>query len=141
MPQPEVDAPRFFSLPAMRYQDHYVWLVLVSAMDIILTALVLFVWEGEEANPIAESIISTMGFGWAILFKFGMMLAVVVVCEVIGRRNDRQGKRLATTAVIINSTPVIYTFALLLNSGPPRETTTMHPASSVPALVAQHESV
>ena len=121
IPRPEGPPPTFFSMPAMRYQDHYVWLVLVSAMDIILTALVLYVWEGEEANPMAEAIISNMGFGWAILFKFGMMLTAVVVSEVVGRIDDRKGRKLATVAVLINAFPVVYTFALLMKSGPPPE--------------------
>ncbi len=111
--------PSFLSVPEMRYQNAYVWLVLVSALDIILTLLVLYVWEGEEANPLTDMIIRDMGFGWAILFKFGMMLFAIIACEVIGRRNDRAGRRLARLAVAINSIPVIFTFALLHFSGPP----------------------
>ncbi len=111
--------PRFLSVPEMRYQNAYVWLVLVSALDIILTLLVLYVWQGQEANPMTDMIIRDMGFGWAILFKFGMMLFAIIACEVIGRRRDRAGRRLARIAVAINALPVVYTFALLLFAGPP----------------------
>lgn len=117
--QPRRRLPRFLSLPEMRYQNRYVWLVFVSAMDVILTMLVLLVWQGSEVNPIADSIIYHRGFGWAIAFKFAMMLTVVLVCEVAGRISDRTGRKLATAAVVINALPVAYTLVLLLFSGPP----------------------
>ncbi len=116
---PKRRLPRFLSLPEMRYQNRYVWLVFVSALDIILTMLVIYVWKGSEANPIAGFIIYGRGLGWAIAFKFAMMLTVVIVCEVIGRISDRTGRRLATAAVVINALPVAYTLALLFSSGPP----------------------
>lgn len=105
--------PTFFSIPEMRYQSAYVYLVFVSALDIVLTGLVLYRWNGDEVNPIAAEIIRQMGFGWALLFKFGMMLVAVIVCEVIGRRSDRVGRRLAVAAVIINGLPVVYTLVVL----------------------------
>jgi len=116
---PKRRLPRFLSLPEMRYQNRYVWLVFVSAMDVILTMLVLFVWKGSEVNPVAESIIYGRGIGWAIAFKFAMMLTVVLVCEVAGRISDMTGRKLATAAVVINALPVAYTLVLLLFSGPP----------------------
>lgn len=116
------DSPRtvkFFSLPEMRYQSAYVWLVFVSALDILLTLLVLYLWEGEEANPIARSVIHQRGFVWVIAYKFAMMLVAVIACEVVGRISDRAGRRLAVVAVIINGFPVALTFALLMLVGPP----------------------
>ena len=49
--------PPFLSTPEMHYQNAYVWLVFVSVLDIVLTKLVLFVWEGYEANPVAAAVI------------------------------------------------------------------------------------
>ncbi len=102
----------------MRYQNAYVWLVFVSALDIIMTKVVLNHFEGDEANPIAQRVIDDFGFGWAILFKFAMMLVAVIACEMLGRHNDRAGRRLAVVAVIINAIPVVFTFALLRVVGP-----------------------
>ena len=45
------------ALPEMRYQDTYVWLVLVSALDVMLTMLMLSFWESHEVNPIAAAVI------------------------------------------------------------------------------------
>ena len=110
--------PRFLSVPEMRYQNAYVWLVLVSALDIMLTMLVLYAWKGVEVNPIAAAILKQMGFVWLIIFKFATVVFVVVICEVIGRKKDRMGRTLAYAAVFINALPVAYTFVLLSRSGP-----------------------
>ena len=110
--------PRFLSIPEMRYQDAYVWLVLVSFLDIVLTWLVLYVWSGQEVNPIAAAVIEHWGFTWTIIFKFATVVFVVIICEVIGRRKDRTGRALAIAAVVINALPVAFTFALLLGADP-----------------------
>jgi len=111
--------PPFLSLPPMRYQNRYVWLILVSALDLILTMLVLYVWTGYEVNPVAASVIQTMGFGGAIGLKFGLVLLVILICELVGRRRDRDGRSLATGAILISAVPVVYTFILLFRAGPP----------------------
>ena len=116
--------PHFLSLPPMRYQNAYVWLVFVSALDVFLTMLVLFWWTGREVNPIAGAIIDHMGFAWTIVFKFALIILVIVICEVVGRRNDRTGRSLAIAAVMISAIPVVYSFALLFKAAPPIHTTT-----------------
>ena len=105
-------------MPPMRYQNAYLWLVFVSALDVFLTSLVLYVWDGYEVNPIVGAIVSRMGFGWTVAFKFAMCVLVIIICEVVGRRRDRAGRRLAVAAVIINSFPVVFGFALLLAAEP-----------------------
>jgi len=110
--------PGFFSLPEMRYQSCYVWLVLISALDIILTKLVLEVWYGYEVNPVARAVIDQTGFIGAIGLKFGIVVFVILICEAVGRFRDRDGRVLATGSILISATPVIYTFVLLLSAGP-----------------------
>jgi hypothetical protein len=102
----------------MRYQNAYVWLVFVSVLDVFLTMLVLYVWEGHEVNPIAAAVIMHMGFDWTIVFKLALILLVIVICEVVGRRRDELGRALSTMAVVISAFPVAYTFALLFRHGP-----------------------
>ncbi len=106
--------PGWLHMPEMRYQNAYVWLVLVSALDVMLTLIVLVAMGGFEVNPIAAAVIDTQGFTWAIVFKFAIVVMVVLICEVVGRLHDRSGRKLARAAIVINSLPVIYTFALLL---------------------------
>ena len=118
MPNDSRSRPSFLSLPAMRYQNTYVWLVFVSALDVFLTMLVLFWWTGRELNPIADAIIQHMGFTWTIAFKFALIVLVIVICEIVGRYNDRTGRKLAVAAVIISAAPVAYSFALLFKAPP-----------------------
>jgi hypothetical protein len=122
-PQPhpflEHEKPPFLSLPQMRYQNSYVWLILVSALDLILTMLVLFVWDGHEVNPVAAAVIAHVGFIGAIGLKFGIVILVILTCELVGRRSDRDGRTLARGAILISAVAVIYTFGLLVHAGPP----------------------
>lgn len=112
-------AVEFLDMPEMRYQNAYVWLVLVASLDVVLTMLVLFVWRGYEVNPIAAMVIETMGIGWAIGFKYALVVLVIVICESLGRRDDRYGWWLSMLAILLNLIPVVYTFILLLISEPP----------------------
>jgi hypothetical protein len=107
-----------WSLPPMRYPNHYTWLLLASALDVMLTLLVLYIWEGGEVNPFAAAVISHFGFQWAIVFKFATVLLVIMICEYVGRRNDASGRRLALVALAISAGVVAYTFILLFRAGP-----------------------
>ncbi len=119
---PQIDPPEprpsFWSNPQVRYPNAYTWVVLVASLDGLLTLFVLYLWEGHEVNPIAAAVIETMGPYWAVLFKLATVVLVLVICEVLGRRDDRTGRRLATAAVVVNALPVAYSFALLLRAGP-----------------------
>jgi hypothetical protein len=116
---PQLAAVPWLALPEMRYQNAYVWLLLISFLDVLLTFLVLYEWDGHEANPIAHAIIEQMGLVWAALFKFASVLLVIIICETVGRRRDRTGRGLSRVAVAISAFPVAYTLALLLRTGPP----------------------
>jgi hypothetical protein len=111
--------PHFLSLPPMRYPSAYVWLVFASTLDVILTYLVLYYWEGFEANPIAAAVIAQKGFVWAIAFKFALIVLSILMCELVGRLRDRDGKRLAVLCVVIAALPVVYTLTLLSRVPPP----------------------
>lgn len=100
-------------MPQMRYQSAYLWLVLISALDVMLTMVVLMALEGFEVNPVAAAVIDTMGFPGATAFKFGVVVLVVVICEIVGRKDDRSGRNLITAAILISALPVAYSFALI----------------------------
>jgi hypothetical protein len=105
--------PRWLSAPPMRYPNLYVWFVFVSAMDVLLTKVILRFRNAEEVNPITAAIIETWGFNGAIIFKFCLVLFVIIVCEVVGRKRDRLGRGLAVVGVIVSASPVVYSFVLL----------------------------
>ena len=97
----------------MLYPNAYVWLVFVSAMDVMLTWRILEA-GGTEVNPIARAVIEPWGLGGAIAFKFGLILFVIGVTELAGRQRDRLGRFLAYLAVGLSAAPVAYSLALLL---------------------------
>ena len=110
---PAEPALAFKSLPPMRYPFLYMWFVVVSSLDIMLTWLVLDQHGGYEVNPLAALVIEYWGLPGAIGFKFSLTLFVIIICEVIGRRRDRTARRLARWSVGVSSLPPVYTTALV----------------------------
>ena len=108
------------SLQPMLYPDEYVWFVLVSSMDIMLTWVILK-YDGVEVNPLARAVIDYWGLTGAILFKYSLMLFVIIVCEVVGRqRGAGAGRLLIRTGIIVSAIPMVYSFFLLYTSDIPQ---------------------
>jgi len=104
------------SVPVL-YPNHYTWLVFVSALDVMLTWVVL--WSGgREANVLAHHVINTFGLPGLVAFKFALVLLVIVICETIGRRSDRAGRRFAMFAIAFTCLPVVMSFVLLGSPAP-----------------------
>jgi hypothetical protein len=97
----------------VRYPNEYVWFVFVSALDLMLTWIVLH-FGGREANGIANTILQRFGLVGFVIFKFALVVLVICLCEVIGRHNDRVARRIATFAVAITCLPVLLSIVLLL---------------------------
>ena len=97
----------------MRYPNEYVWFLLFSTMDVMLTWVILTM-GGMEVNPVAAAVIDHWGLPGAIAFKFSLMLAVVLACETIGRRSDRVARNLAQAAVVVSAMPVLFSLSLLV---------------------------
>ena len=120
----------FFDRPPMRYPNEYVWLVFVSCLDLTLTWLILEGLGGDEVNPLAEmillslkgepanpfdnSVMSLAGYHGLILFKFSLILFVILVCEIVGRSKDVMARRLARFGVAISAFPVVVSLHLLI---------------------------
>ena len=98
--------------PQMLYQDEYVWLLFVSAMDLMLTWLVLGL-GGVEVNPVADAVHLAWGFSGMIVFKLCLVLLVVLICETIGRRQPQRGRTLARVAVAISAVPMVVSLSQL----------------------------
>jgi hypothetical protein len=97
----------------MRYQNVYVWFIFVSALDIMLTWIVLF-HGGREANLLANAVLHRFGLPGIVTFKFALVILIVVLCEIIGRRDHSAGRRLAKWALAISAVPVVLAFCQLL---------------------------
>lgn len=102
--------------PHLRYPWAYVLFVLASTLDILLTWLILAL-GGAEVNPIADAVLKFHGLWGVIGFKFSLTVFVILMCEVIGRRRETTGLRLAQCAVGITALPVVLSLWLLVNRG------------------------
>ncbi len=99
--------------PPLRYPTAYLVFVIVSAWDLIYTWLILSM-GGHEVNPIARAVLNYHDYGGMVAFKFTLVALVVVLCEVIGRRNEQTGRRLAIWAAGVTCLPVAFAMAQLL---------------------------
>ncbi len=100
----------------MLYATAYKWFVLTSAVDIVLTWFILLL-GGSEVNILADAVIAHAGLRGILIYKFCLVILVVIVCEVIGRRRPRVGRNLARLAIVITALPVILSVTQLLSAG------------------------
>lgn len=94
------------------YPDLYIWFVLLSSMDIMLTWKILE-YQGLEVNPIAALVIDYWGLPGAVGFKYALMVLIIVMCEVIGRERPVVGRRVITAGITLTAIVVTYAYGLL----------------------------
>jgi len=112
-PTPVQALRRVFSNKPMMFPNAYAWLLLFSAMDIMLTWVILSRPDGREVNPIADAIIANYGLTGAIVFKFALVLVFILVCEVVGRLRVSSGRILSRFGIAIAAFPVVWSLYLL----------------------------
>lgn len=95
------------------FPDHYSWFVLASTMDLLMTWVVLHS-GGIEANAIARYIIEKFDLYGTLVFKFAMVVLVVVICEVVGQRRYATGRALATWAIVVPASGVLMAVLVLM---------------------------
>ena len=100
-----------WSLP-VRHPNLYLWLIFVSALDVILTRVVLF-FGGTEINPVADYVLLNWGRLGISLFKFIIVGFVIIVCEYIALRSHVISKRLAIVSIMISLVPVIWSCIII----------------------------
>ncbi len=111
-----MDQPKSNKIPllrAARYPQAYVWFIFVSAMDLMMTWVVLY-FGGQEVNVLADYILDRWALTGMVVYKFSLVVFVIFLCEVIGHYRPRLGRRLAIFSVLITLVPVIIAFTHLL---------------------------
>jgi hypothetical protein len=94
------------------FPNGYGWFVLVSALDIMLTWVVLHV-GGREANALAERVVYRFGLPGLLVYKFALVILVIGICEYVGRRNREKARKLLSVGIMITCMPVVLALALL----------------------------
>jgi hypothetical protein len=98
--------------PGVRYPNLYTWFVFVSALDAMFTYLVLHM-GGFEANQLAASVLERWGFRGMVIYKFTLITLVIVLCEVIGRRDDTWGGILGMFGIGMTCVPLVVALVIL----------------------------
>ena len=113
-----MDQPKSNRIPLLRvarYPQAYVWFIFVSAMDLMMTWIVLY-FGGQEVNVLADYILDRWALTGMVVYKFSLVVFVIFLCEVIGHYRPRLGRRLSIFAVFITLVPVIIAFTHLLGA-------------------------
>ena len=100
------------NLSPVLYENHYTWFVFVSALDVMLTWVILHA-GGREANHLAAAVLDRFGLEGLVVFKFALVILVIAICEVVGRKNIATGRRLASWAVALTCVPLLVAVGLL----------------------------
>jgi hypothetical protein len=87
------------------YPALYPWLVGLAVLDVLVTWLVLGM-GGREINFVARAVIDLGGVPGMAFLKLVTLIIVLGVCEYVGRREHRVGRRLAEWAVVANTIAV-----------------------------------
>lgn len=96
----------------MHYPNAYTWLLLVSAMDIMMTWVILL-FGGSEVNVIARWVIDHYGLPGMIIYKFALIVFFICICEIVGTLRHSTGWLLSRVSVGIGCIPVIWAMYLL----------------------------
>lgn len=97
------------SLPLERETSFF---ILASALDALLTYVLL---QGEhfvEANPVARFFLYHWGIQGMVYFKFAMVAFVCVIAQVIAARRHETARRLLYAATLIVASVVVYSMYL-----------------------------
>jgi len=96
----------------MHYPNAYVWLLLFSALDVMLTWVILL-FNGQEVNPVARWVIDKYELTGMIVYKFSLIVFFIIICEIVGTLKENTGWVLSRISVMIATVPVFWALYLL----------------------------
>jgi len=98
----------------VHFPNLYLWLVFLSALDVVLTRIILY-FGGIEVNPVADWVINIGGQMGMSLFKFFIVAFVILVCEYAATLDVKTARRLAIAGCCITALPVLWSSGLVLD--------------------------
>ncbi len=113
----KADNQKGFFRRQVLYPDRYAWFILASALDLLLTWVIL-VQGGLEANVVADLVIRRYGLWGLLAFKFGLVVFVVFVSEIVGQRRPALGRWLATWITLFPAMAAAFGLYLILKAMP-----------------------
>ncbi len=97
----------------MLYPQQYTWFLFLSCLDLLFTWTILHS-GGQELNWLAAKVIQHADLYGLVAYKFGWVVAIVLMIETIGKHRPPLGRRVAEWAVAITSVPVVIGALLLI---------------------------
>lgn len=95
------------------YPDAYVWFIVVSTLDLLVTGIILIL-GGQELNPVARQVHQHWDLLGLSVFKFIIVATVISLCQAIGRLRWHTGRSIAWLGVGVTTVPVIFGATQLL---------------------------
>ncbi|MEM1108344.1 MAG: DUF5658 family protein [Planctomycetota bacterium] len=90
----------------LRLPGAYLSYVGLSAMDALGTFLILAL-GGVEVNPVANAVLTHLGFPGMVLYKFIIVTLVILMCERIVREKPHAARRVMALAIGVTCIPVL----------------------------------
>ena len=97
----------------VHFPNLYLWLVFLSALDVVMTRIILY-FGGIEVNPVAKWVIEIGGQMGMSLFKFFIVAFVILVCEYAATLDVKTAKKLAIAGCCITALPVLWSSGLVM---------------------------
>jgi len=97
------------------YEDEYICLAVLSAINIVLTFLYLE-FGGYFINPFVDAVLQESGLIGLLSIKLFFVAAVVMGCETLGHRRTELGRKLITIVnllVLVAVGYVVFAFGLM----------------------------
>ncbi len=92
-PKPETGVLRALIRGEARLANESLLLVVLSACDLFMTYTLL--WRSGafyEANPIAQWFFARWNIAGMTMFKFGLVILIIIACEIIERHRPKVGR-------------------------------------------------
>jgi len=94
--------------------------IMASTLDVVMTYILVnkstagnHTWF-VESNPFARYFWESWGFDGLVLFKFGLVALVSVICQIIARQKIEVARRVLYFATLIVTSVVIYSVVLMV---------------------------
>ncbi len=98
----------------MLYPNMYAWYILISSLDVMCTWVLLWHFGGQEVNSVARYVLEEWDLIGIVVYKFTLVVVVILICEVVGRQRYDLGRRVSRLGVIVTCFPVIAALVQML---------------------------
>jgi len=114
------EKPKSFLTRHLPLEHETALFILVSALDLMMTWVLLYrtaggpVGEIVESNPLANFFLMRWGLKGLVGFKFGVVLFVCLIAQYIALHDMRKGSFVLKAGTLVVSGVVVYSLSLYL---------------------------